>query len=379
MAVGSAATVVSLLPAFLLGPMSIQMSQDLQLDGLATGAAISAFFGTVAFTSVYLGRAVDRLGSILSLRISALGAASAALGVASFARGWVTLVSGLVLAGIASSLAQPATNRLLLPLVRGPSLGVAFGVKQAAAPAASMLAGLAVPAIALTVGWRWAYVFAGVCAMLVVIFVGPLPPDSLQRIRRTENPKLLPLPNSSTLFGLTVGFGLAFASSSIVIAFYVDAAVAAGVSMQRAAYTFAGASAIAIATRLVAGWVCDRFSLAPLRLSAALLGCGAVGIGSIAIGHPVAMMLGALLGLAGTWGLNGVFWFALVRSYPQDPGRVTGNVAPAIFGGVIGPIGFGAIAASSSYRAAWGFAGLLALLGSGVIFHGARRLTPALD
>ena len=43
--------------------------------------------------------------------------------------------------------------------------GLSFGVKQAAIPVSTLLAGAAVPTVALTLGWRWAFVLGGLRAM----------------------------------------------------------------------------------------------------------------------------------------------------------------------------------------------------------------------
>lgn len=40
--------------------------------------------------------------------------------------------------------------------------GLVFGLKQAAIPLATMLGGVSAPAIAVTLGWRWASVDAGI-------------------------------------------------------------------------------------------------------------------------------------------------------------------------------------------------------------------------
>ena len=49
--------------------------------------------------------------------------------------------------------------------------GLSFGVKQAAIPVSTLLAGAAVPTVALTVGWRWAFVAAAVAALTALALV----------------------------------------------------------------------------------------------------------------------------------------------------------------------------------------------------------------
>lgn len=374
MVVGTAVTVVASLPVFFTAAMAVTLRAELGFGTVGIGAAVGVFFGTMAVSSLYLGRVADRLGATVSLRAATFGVAVAALGIASLSRNWLSLTAGLVVAGLAAALAQPAANRLLINRVRGARLGTAFGFKQSAPPTASMLAGLAVPAIALTVGWRWAFALAGVAALLVAVAVGPRPPNAPMRIARADRIKPDALPHRATLVVLAVSFGLAFAASSVVLAFYVDSAVATGTSERQAGLVFAAASLTAVVTRLLAGAACDRYAIQPLRLSAVLLGSGAVGIGLLAVGRPATVVLGALVALAGTWGFPGVFWFALVRAYPATPGRITGTMAPAALGGVVGPIGFGAVVTAVGYPVAWSLASVVALVAAAAMLVGARRL-----
>ena len=371
-AVGALATVVCSVPVFLTGAMAVQLTTELEFGPVGLGAAVAAFFAAMAVSSTHLGRLADRLGAILSLRLATVGASLGAGGIALLAVSWSSLVAWLVLAGTSAALAQPAANRLLINRVPRERLGVAFGLKQSAPPLASMLAGLAVPLIALTVGWRWAYGLAAGSALLMVAAVGRRPPVPLRA--RGDTTRRAPLRDRATLVVMASGFGLAFATSSALLGFYVDAAVRAGTAQRVAALVFAAASLAAISVRLLAGMVVDRTRVRPLRLCAALLVVGASGLLLLSVGQPSVMAAGAIFGLAGTWGFPGVFWFALVRAYPQTPGRITGAMAPAAMGGVAGPVGFGVLAAGVSYAAAWATAGLLALLAAAAMLHGARRL-----
>ena len=372
--VGSAVTVVCSLPVFFTGAMAVELARDLKFGTVGIGGAVGVFFATMALSAIHLGRLVDRLGATLSMRVAVVAGGSAALGIALLTTSWITLAGWLVLSGLAAAFAQPAANRLLVNRVRFARLGTAFGLKQSAPPAASMLAGLAVPAIALTVGWRWAYGLVALAAVGVAIAVGPRPAAAPRYIPRTRRERPAPLAARRTLLVLAGGFGLAFVASSSVLAVYVDAAVHAGVSTSTAGLVFAAGSLMAIVTRLVAGVAADRRAFRPLRLSAALLTAGAVGLALLATGHPTAMAVGAVIALAGTWGFPGLFWFALVSAYPESPGRVTGAMAPAAIGGVAGPVGFGALAANLGYSVAWRLAGVLAVLASAALLYGAHRL-----
>ncbi len=373
MAVGAAVTVVCSLPLFLTVALPNQLGDEFGFGPVGIGAAVAVFFGTVALTSLHLGRVADGAGTVTSLRTAALGAASASTYIALVASSWIELAASLVVAALAAALAQPATNRLLADRIPAHRLGMAFGLKQSAPPVASMLAGLSVPVVALTIGWRWGYALAAVGAIAAAFAVGPRPARA-QRPCRPRRRDRSPLGARPTLVLLVAGFGLAFATNSIVLAFYVEAAIRAGSSHQFAGSVLAGASLVAVMTRLVAGAACDRYAFDPLRLCALLLGVGAVGLVFLATGRGELMALGAVLGLGGTWGFPGVFWFALVRAYVRAPGRITGVIAPAALGGVFGPLGFGALATGVSFAVAWNVTAMVAMVAAMAMLMGGRRL-----
>src|SRR5690606_6966557 len=116
-----------------------------------------------------LGRVTDRIGSLRAVRVSGLIAAAASLGIAVSARSWLALALYLGLSGSAGALGQPAANRLLSRRVPSNRLGLAFGIKQAAPPISSLLAGLSVPSLVVLFGWRSA--FAGSAALGVTMAV----------------------------------------------------------------------------------------------------------------------------------------------------------------------------------------------------------------
>src|SRR5829696_7279082 len=58
-----------------------------------------------------------------------------------------------VIAGLANAVSHTAANLSLAREVPASRQGLSFGIKQAAIPVATLLAGLAVPTIAVTLGW----------------------------------------------------------------------------------------------------------------------------------------------------------------------------------------------------------------------------------
>ena len=373
MVIAASAAIVGLLPLLLVGALAVQLTGELGFGTAALGAVVAVFRSTSAATAPFLGRAADRLGSSTSLRVAGMATAVTCIGVATTASSWGTLVPWMILGGAAIGLAQPAANRLIVTGVPARRRGMAFGVKQTSAPGASTLAGLSVPVIALTVGWRYAYVLAAVLAVVMVLSVrrsadGPDPSSRL-----TSRPPPIQDRMSLAFFGLA--FGLANAANSVMLAFYVDAAVDAGTSASLAGTLLALASVAAIAVRLTTGIASDRMHSGHLHLCAYLMLAGAVGLGLLSTQQPGLMGVGLIVGLSGAWGVHAVFWFVLMNAYSTTPGTATGLVATVGHtGGTIGPLLFGIVAQEVTYRAAWGMGSVFSVAAATMMVVLARRL-----
>jgi predicted MFS family arabinose efflux permease len=374
MVIAATAAIVGLLPMLLVGALAVQLTAELGFGTAALGAVVASFRSTSAVTAPFLGRAADRLGSSTSLRVAGIATAITCIGVATTASSWGTLVPWMILGGASIGLAQPAANRLIVTGVPARRRGMAFGVKQTSAPGSSTLAGISVPVIALTIGWRYAYVMAAVLAVVVVLAVrrsadGPAPGSRL-----TSRPPRIEDRMSLAFFGLA--FGLANAANSIMLAFYVEAAVDAGTSASLAGSLLAVAGVAAITVRLTTGIASDRMRSGHLRLCAYLMLAGALGLGLLATEQPGLMGLGLIIGLSGAWGLHAVFWFVLMNAYSATPGTATGLVATVGHtGGTLGPLLFGVVAQEVAFRVAWGIGSIFAIAAAAMMVLLGRRLS----
>jgi MFS family permease len=372
-ALGGTATVVCLLPVFLTGALAVPLRSELAFSSVGLGLAVGLFRATGAGVSPFMGRLADRLGAILSIRIATATAATACFGIAATANRWGIFVTWLMLGGAGAALGQPAANRLLSNIVPRHRLGAAFGFKQSAPPTASMLAGLSLPVIALTFGWRWTFVLAGVLALLVGVLAGRRPQASR---RAGHGPGSAgQMPGTIVVLVLATAFGLGTATSSVVTTFFVEATVSGGASQRFAGLVLATASATAIAMRIGFGVLADHIRGHHLRLCAALLASGSLGMLALSRGTPTWMLAGGIVALAGTWGFNGVFLYAIVRTTPDMPGRMTGAIAPgALLGATIGPLVFGLLIDSVGYGLVWVLNSLVALMAAAAMLVGDRLL-----
>lgn len=368
------------LPLFLVGALAVQIRSDFAFNVAAMGVMIGVSRGAGAVTSIPLGRLADRLGATRSLAAAAFVSFIASVGVALAARSWTSLAAWLILSSAANSLGLPGTNRLLIRSVREERRGLAFGIKQSAPPMATMLAGLSVPAIALTIGWRWAFVLvAALAALLLVVFAiraRSLPQGGKSAPEKSRVSGASKMTRPSTLVVLAAGIFCVMVAATSLAAFFVDYAVSSGSPEAFAGYGLAGASLATVCVRLWAGSRADKMSESHLRLCATLIAAGALGFILMAItGQLVFVFVGALIALPAGWGSNGVFWYALTNANPDRPGAVTGIVRPgALLGGSLGPLALGLLITETSYRIAWIASAGVCLIAASAMVVGDRRL-----
>ena len=368
----STATIVCAFPMMLTGALAVQMTAELGFGAAALGLAIAVFRGTSSGTTFLWGKATDRIGAVIALRLAAIVSAVSCAGIA-LAGSYGALVTWMIIGGSGIAIALPATNRLLVNSVPLERRGLGFGIKQSSLPAASVLAGLSVPLIALTVGWRYAFWLGSVLAVIVLLTIGRRSPQARQAAR--ERPKPGPMEQRSLILVMAVAFGIGNFASSAMPAFYVDSAVRAGTNASLAGTVLAVSGLAAIAVRFASGIASDRLKSGHLRLCAALLAIGATGQVLLATGRPTPMAFGVFVGMAGVWGVNGIFWYALMRAYPDTPGTATGVVATiGHAGGTLGPLVFGGVVETVSYGAAWVVTGVAAVAAATAMLLASRPL-----
>lgn len=370
--VGLAVAVVGVLPSFMLGALAVQMGRDLGFGPAGLGGATAAFFVVSAIGSLPLGLLADRLGGPRSLRFSALGSAACSAAVALLARSYPSLIAVLLAGGAANGMTQPAVNAFLAGRVPADRQGVVFGIKQSAIPGAVLLSGLSVPLVALTVGWRWAYVGAAVLSLAVAAAVRSEPatpgsaPAPVDAARSSRAP--VRTPSARVLGPLAFAACLGAFSGTALGAFVVTSAVAAGIEEGRAGILLAAGSAVCILVRVAAGWLADRRASEGLMPAAGLLAGGTFGFVLLALGSPAAVVVGSLLGFGLTWASPGLLNFAVVARTPGAAARATGVTQSGVYVGAgLGPLVFGQIVVSVSLGAAWIAAAVSAALAGAIV------------
>ena len=385
-----------MLPVFLLGGMSAIVRPELGFDEQALGLMVGTYFGAAAISSGVLGRVVGRLGARRSAALALLVTSGASLGMATIATGAREVVPLFMLAGIANGVIQPAANLAIARRIPVARQGITFGIKQAAIPVATLLSGLALPVLALTVGWRWAY--AGVAMLAPVIALGAIrsfpgrdsevrpvteraaaPGAAVRRARAVGRHS--PLAGSrGRLTVLAVAGALGSGAANALGAFLVDSAVSAGIAAARAGLLLSLGSLGAIAARLSAGWVADHTRLDLNIVIAAMMAAGGVAFVLLPTLLPTgARSVVVLVAFVGCLGWAGVFQLSVVRQHVAAAAAATGFTQAGMFaGGLLGPIAFGTVAAGVGYAVAWRAAGVAALLAA-VLVVGQMAVTRELD
>ncbi|GLZ50150.1 hypothetical protein Acsp06_63350 [Actinomycetospora sp. NBRC 106375] len=370
--VGSGAvaiTTATVLPVFLLGALSVQIGDELGFDPAALGLVVSAYFGVSALVSLPVGKLVERLGSRRTSRIALVGAAIAMLLTAWLARSYAAVVAIVLLGAWTNVMGQLSTNLTLARAMPPARLGLSFGVKQACVPLATLLAGLAVPAVGLTIGWRWAYVIAaGIALAALVAAPRGAGPEERSGDRAADRA-------TAALAVIGAAAGLGAASSTGLSIFLVASAVDGGVAPGTAGLVLTLGSVVAVVMRMVHGWLADRRAGGHVAVVAGCLLFGAAGVVLLAVPGSVALVVGTVLGFGLGWSWPGLLQFAVVRLNPTAPAAATAIVQVGVYaGGCLGPVGFGLLATGMSFATAWVVAAVAMLVAGAGVLVGRRML-----
>lgn len=373
-AIGSVSTSLAV---FLVGALAVQIRPSLHLTLGQLGTAVSIYYLAAALASVPAGRLAESFGGARTMRAAAAGAAVSLTSVAVLARSAWTLAAILVVAGMMDAAMQPATNLFLIRRIRDGRQGLAFGIKQASVPFAALLAGLTVPAIALTFGWRWAFLGAAAVGAVAVVVI-PRPRTSLAERRRGRAAHAGDL-TLKPLIALSAGFGFGMLATAALTTFMVSSMVAAGFNTGLAGIVVAIAGGTAVIVRVTVGRMADRAARDQLPLVSRMLLCGVVGYAVLALASATHVkplfVAGAIVAYGAGWGWNGLFNMAISVHHANAPAKATSiALAGNRTAGIAGPSLFALLVTHASYTVAWLGAAGAALSAAVVIFGGYRML-----
>ncbi len=380
----------AVLPAGLTVILAVQIRRDLGITAFQFGLGFTVYSAGIALFSATLGRRADGLGWYRSTLVSLAASAVLLAAIATTADALASMLPLLFAAGANVAFTIPTTA---LALARGfpPNRrGVTFGAKEASISLTFLLAGLAVPAIALTVGWRWAFV-AGVAipiaALVVLLAPGGWVADNDGSPRDRRGPASVPVasgqietaPGPAKIPGgfrlLAIGTALAAASVSGVVGFAVLSAVEVGMAEASAGLLIAAASVAGVVSDVGVGAIADRRRSGGFPEATAVLALGALGYAILVVPSPTAAAIGVFFGYMFGWAFSGLLHLGAVTALPTAPAAATGTVqVGAGIGLTLGPITFGALLEVSGYQLAWATMSVFAIAAAITVRAAAKRL-----
>jgi MFS family permease len=350
------------LPGFLAAALAPRIRDDFPFPSSSLGLATAVFYLVSMVLSTPLGRLVERIGAVAGLRASAALTALACVALAALADSAAGLIALLGLAGVGNALASPAVSAALKYEIAPPRRGLAFGSQQAGASIGAVLAGLALPAVAIPFGWRWAYV--GVAA--IALAAAAAAPQRIPRPapgERGRPPKGLGVVHA---IGLTAFF--ASAASVGFISFLVTYSVEQGIDQSAAGVLLAVVSLCAATCRIGLGLVADRAGQDALRPVPAMFVVSAAAYLLLIVGEPVLIVLAALLAGSFGWAWPGALNLAVVQHSPQAPAWAVGVMLAGLFAGAVaGPLTLGILGDAGHFTAGWLLCATFSLLAAATV------------
>lgn len=375
-AAGTAAvsvTTAGVLPGFMIGVLWVQLRADLGFGPSLLGVLVACFFFASALSAFTAGMVVRRFGTSPVVRLSALVAAVSMLVIAVAAQHTPVLIGALVLAGWGNGIGQPASNDLIARAVTPERHGLAYGTKQAAIPLATMLAGAAVPLVAIPFGWRPAFAIGAGLALLVMFTV---PSGRRLPARGTAGASEAAGPfRRAALVVLACGIMLGAATGNALGSFFVATAVDSGISPGTAGVLAAVASAAGATARIAFGWLADKVRTRWLLVVAAQMAIGGLSYALLGTGVEVLIAAGAVIGYCTGWAWAGLSTYSVARMHPGMAARATSITQGGMgAGAALGPLLFGVLVAATSYPVAWYTTAAVSVVGGAVILQGRRML-----
>ena len=372
-----------------ISPLSPSLVEGLGLTRIQVAFLIPSIYLSGLLFSLPGGRLADRLG----VRPSFLGGlALAAIGLlaAALAPGFLAFLFCLFVAGSGWSVVNPALGKAIMDVFPVSERGIAMGVKQMGLTLGGLVAALALPAIAATLGWRYA---VGACSVIVAVPVAlgwrPLaafnagargaasiagPGDAMSSWWWARRPALVIFFATGLVLGMVQGAVLSYLPLFTIQALGFDK-IGAGLLV-------AASQAGGAVSRLVLGAASDRWAAGRRSLWLAFTGAvGAVIFAVYAIWPATSSGPAGTLAFAtgvGAYGWVGIFFVISAEAGGRNQAGLLSGVAFAaiVVGLLVGPPVFGLLLEGfDSYAVAWAVFAIL----SGLVAIVSLLAGPAID
>lgn len=338
---------------YTLAAVSPLVIEDLEMSDAQYGAVSAVTFISAAGGAFFLGGQSARFTARHVMMGIAIGS-GVSLGLLAAATNYVVVLVVAIIAGVAQSLSNPATNRIAagLPVERR---GALIGWKQSGVQMAQLVAGLLAPGIAVLWGWRWA-ALAGVVIAVLALWSAFM--------TREVSPTRSSGGNDGSGVSVSVGrltaytFFMAFGlmGTNAYLALFAHREL--GLSVGAAGLTAAVVGAVGVASRVIFARASGRSGLRRYTLVSLAVGAAAgvaLILASSLAGHWLVWLGAAVFGAAAL-ASNAVTMVALVCSVPAGAlSSATGAMVTAMyFGFATGPLGFGLVLHyGATFHAGW--------------------------
>jgi MFS family permease len=372
-----------------ISPLSPSLVDGLGLTRFQVAFLVPSIYLSGLLFSLPGGRLADRLGvrpSFLGgLAVAAIGLLAAAL-----APGFLAFLFCLFVAGSGWSVVNPALGKAIMDMFPVSERGIAMGVKQMGLTLGGLVAALALPAIAATLGWRYA---VGACSMIVAVPValGWRPLAAFHAGTRGAASTARPGEAASSWWwarrpALVVFFATGFVLGMVqgAVLSYLPLFTIQGLGFDKigAGFLVAASQGGGAVSRLVLGAASDRWATGRRSLWLAFTGAvGAVIFLLYAVWPASSAGAAGLLAFAtgvGAYGWVGIFFVISAEAGGRGQAGLLSGVAFAsiVLGLLVGPPIFGLLLeGSDSYAVAWAvFAAL-----SGLVTIVSLLAGPAID
>jgi predicted MFS family arabinose efflux permease len=333
---------VAVYPSLALSVLAGSVIEDLRIGRTELGIAIASISGVAAATSLWSGRLSDLRGGRTTLLLELGLGATAIIGLA-FSPSFAVLLGFTLLAGLCSGASNPATNKVLVETVEAGRRGLVTGIKQSGEMVAVVACGVALPVVAVSLGWRLALavpVVVPVLAMAVVPLV--VPRRTVPSVTRTV---VTPLAPGVAWLAVYAGF-MGVAGNSVITYLPLYAQEAIGMPVTLAGAVLALTGTVAIVGRIIWAELAERsgdfgrvLAIAALLAMASAASMWLAGV----LDTPALLWLGAAGWGASLLSFASVAMVAVMAiSTPDAAGRASGVVLTGFsIGLMIGPPVFG--------------------------------------
>jgi len=181
------ATTINYIDRQVLGILAPDLQREIGWNEIDYGYIVTAFQAAYALGMVVVGRLLDKFGTKLGFTIAITVWSIAAMGHA-LARSVVGFALARFSLGLGESANFPASIKTVAEWFPKKERALATGIFNAGSNVGAILAPMAVPWIALTYGWQWAFIGTGAIGFFWIAFWVMLyeKPEQQKRLKQEE-------------------------------------------------------------------------------------------------------------------------------------------------------------------------------------------------